>query len=82
LEGVQLKLSHNPGDQESSQKADMTRTHYLHNLSSVIGIIRQQSKTEWIGYGDDCTRYFFAKIKKRKIDPNILSIQDDHKHTR
>ncbi|KAJ8438353.1 hypothetical protein Cgig2_015280 [Carnegiea gigantea] len=75
-------LSHYPGDQESLQKADMTRAHYLHMLSSMIDIIRQQSKVEWIGYGDDCTRYFFAKIKKRKTNTYILSIQDDQGHTR
>ncbi|KAJ8422194.1 hypothetical protein Cgig2_000659 [Carnegiea gigantea] len=44
---------------------------------SVINIIRQQSKVEWIVYGDDYIRYFFAKIKQRKTDTYILSIQDD-----
>ena len=60
----------------------MTRAHYLQILSSVIDIIRQQSKAEWIGYGDDSTRYLFGKIKKRKIDTYILSIQYDQEHTR
>jgi len=82
LEGIQWLLSHNVGDQEALQKIDMTRAHYLHILSLIIDIIRQESKAEWIGYGDDSTRYFFAKIKKRKIDTYILSIQDDHEHTR
>ncbi|KAJ8419763.1 hypothetical protein Cgig2_030065 [Carnegiea gigantea] len=70
LEGVQLLLSQNPGDQEWLQKADMTRTHYIHILSS-------SSKARWIGYGEDCTRYFFTKIKQRKTATYILSIQDD-----
>ena len=48
----------------------------------MIDIIKQQSKAEWIGYGDDSTRYFFAKIKKRKTDTYILSIQDDQGQTR
>ncbi|KAJ8427844.1 hypothetical protein Cgig2_017892 [Carnegiea gigantea] len=52
------------------------------NKYVVIDIIKQQSKAEWIGYGDDSTRYFFAKIKKRKTDTYILSIQDDQGHTR
>ena len=60
----------------------MTRAHYLHILSSVIDITKQRSKAEWIGYGDESTRYFFAKTKKRKTDTYILSIQDDQGHTR
>jgi len=52
----------------------MIRAHYLQILSFVIDIIRQQSKAEWIGYEDDCTSYFFAKIKKKKTDTYILSI--------
>jgi len=75
-------LSQNPRDQETLQKVDMTRAYYLYILSSMIDIIKQQSKAEWIGYGDDSTRYFFAKIKKRKTDTYILSIQDDQGHTR
>ncbi|KAJ8429362.1 LOW QUALITY PROTEIN: hypothetical protein Cgig2_033194 [Carnegiea gigantea] len=34
------------------------------------------SKAEWISYGDDCTRYFFSKIKQRKTATYIYSIQD------
>ncbi|KAJ8420159.1 hypothetical protein Cgig2_021594 [Carnegiea gigantea] len=43
---------------------------------------RADLKDEWISYGDDYTRYFFAKIKHRKIATYILSIQDDKGQTR
>ena len=77
LERSQVGFSHHPGDQQRRQKADMVRAHYTHILSSVIAIIRQQSKAEWNSYGDDWTKYFFAKIKQRKTATYIHSIQDD-----
>ena len=60
----------------------MARAYYTHILSLMIDIIRQQSKAEWISYGDDCTRYFFAKIKQRKTATYIFSMQDDQGQTR
>jgi len=60
----------------------MARAHYIHIMSSVIDIIRQQRKAAWISYGDDCTRYFFAKIKQRRTATYISSIQDDQGQTR
>ena len=63
LEKIQDLFLHNPGSTEWKQKEVLGRAHYIHTLSSVIDIIKQQSKAEWIGYGDECTNYFFAKIK-------------------
>jgi len=31
---------------------------------------------EWISYGDDCTRFFFAKAKQRKLSTYIYSFHD------
>ncbi|KAJ8423588.1 hypothetical protein Cgig2_009242 [Carnegiea gigantea] len=82
LEKAQMMLSNSPGDIELLHHVEISRAHYIQILSSVIDIIKQQSKADWIGYGDESTRYFFAKIKKRKTDTYILSIQDDQGHTR
>ncbi|KAJ8419799.1 hypothetical protein Cgig2_030528 [Carnegiea gigantea] len=82
LEGVQLQFSEEPGNLEWRQKEEMARAHYMHIMSLVIDIIRQQSKAEWISCGDDYTRYFFAKIKRRKTATYIFSIQDDQGQTR
>ncbi|KAJ8434576.1 hypothetical protein Cgig2_008345 [Carnegiea gigantea] len=82
LEKAQLKLSENPGDTDLAQQVEESRVHYIQILSSVIDIIKQQSKAAWIGYGDESTRYFFAKIKKRKTDTYILPIQNDQGQTR
>ncbi|KAJ8426887.1 hypothetical protein Cgig2_002735 [Carnegiea gigantea] len=70
-------LSENPGDTDLAQQVEESRI-----LSSVIDIIKQQSKADWIGYGDKSMRYFFTKIKKRKTDTYILSIQNDQGQTR
>ena len=75
-------FSQHPKDHQWRQKVDLIRAHYIHILSSVIDIIKQQSKAERIGNGDDCTRYFFAKIKQRNTTTYIHSIQDDQGQTR
>ena len=39
-------------------------------------LIKQQSKVEWIGYGDECSRVFMARIKQRKALSSIYHIKD------
>ncbi|KAJ8423023.1 hypothetical protein Cgig2_028226 [Carnegiea gigantea] len=51
-------------------KADLEGAQ--HHLSLNTG----DSKAKWISYGDDYIRYFFAKIKQRKIATYIYSMQD------
>ncbi|KAJ8419291.1 hypothetical protein Cgig2_000308 [Carnegiea gigantea] len=41
-----------------------------------MSLIKQQSKIDWIKYGDNCTRFFFAKIKQRKPTTYTYSIED------
>ena len=41
-----------------------------------MSLIKQQSKIVWIKYGDDCRRFFFAKIKQRKLTTYIYFIED------
>jgi len=57
------------------------RDHYIRILSSSIDLIKQQSKAEWIGYGDDCTRLFFAHAKQRKLATYVYSLEDGKGHT-
>ncbi|KAJ8431545.1 hypothetical protein Cgig2_009623 [Carnegiea gigantea] len=52
------------------------RDKYISILSSSLALIRQQCKIEWIKYGDDCTRFFFARAKQRKLATYIFTIQD------
>ena len=40
-------------------------------------LVKQQSKVDWIQYGDDCIRYFFARVKWRKLELYIYSIRDE-----
>ena len=48
----------------------------------MIDIIKQQSKAEWISSGDECTKYFFANVKERKIATYIFTLQDEQGHTK
>ncbi|KAJ8431533.1 hypothetical protein Cgig2_009611 [Carnegiea gigantea] len=70
LESIQLKAMAEPKFQ--------ARQHYSQIVSSMIALIRQQCKVDWLNYGDDCMRYFFAKAKQRKVDSYVYSIQDNH----
>jgi len=52
------------------------RDRYITILSSSIALLRQQCKLDWINYGDDCTRFFFARAKQRKLATYIFTIKD------
>ncbi|KAJ8420803.1 hypothetical protein Cgig2_011602 [Carnegiea gigantea] len=39
-----------------------------------------KSKADWIGYGDDCTGYFFAQMRQRKVATYIHDLHDDKRH--
>ncbi|KAJ8430456.1 hypothetical protein Cgig2_030112 [Carnegiea gigantea] len=52
------------------------RANYISILSSSLAFLRQQCKMDWISYGDDSTRFFFAKAKQRKLTTYIYSIHD------
>ncbi|KAJ8420991.1 hypothetical protein Cgig2_010630 [Carnegiea gigantea] len=66
-----------PTNSKFQQNDRFLRDNYTRILSSVIDILRQQCKAEWISYGDDCTRYFFAKAKQRKTASYIYELQDE-----
>ncbi|KAJ8419640.1 LOW QUALITY PROTEIN: hypothetical protein Cgig2_030847 [Carnegiea gigantea] len=55
-------------------------TTYIDILSSSISLIKQQCKFEWIGYGNDSTRLFFAKAKQRKLVSYTYSLMDEEGH--
>ncbi|KAJ8439779.1 hypothetical protein Cgig2_029039 [Carnegiea gigantea] len=42
---------------------------------SVISLMKQQCKAEWIGFGDECSRLFMARIKQRKAMASIYFIK-------
>ena len=37
--------------------------------------MKQQCKAEWIGFGDECSRLFMARIKQRKVMASIYFIK-------
>jgi len=64
---AQLLLQTDPMSPQLLCKEREMRDHYTKLLSSMIDIIRQQCKAKWITFGDECSRYFFTKVKQRKI---------------
>ncbi|KAJ8424089.1 hypothetical protein Cgig2_008478 [Carnegiea gigantea] len=53
------------------------RNHSPNQMQRSISLLQQQSKQEWIKYGDANSRLFFAKSKQRKLATYIYSIKDD-----
>jgi len=76
LEILQYNYHRNPTDIATAHQEKEAREKYISILSSSLDLIKQQSKMEWIGYGDDCTRFFYAKAKRRKISSYIYTITD------
>ncbi|KAJ8425576.1 hypothetical protein Cgig2_003074 [Carnegiea gigantea] len=67
---------------ELKQAEEEKKAHYIKVMSSLIDINRQQSKAEWISYGDDRTKYFFTKTKQRKTATYIYELQYEQGHTK
>ncbi|KAJ8422664.1 hypothetical protein Cgig2_014509 [Carnegiea gigantea] len=54
---------------------DIAKTDLL-QLQHYIALFRQQCKLDWINDGHDCTRFFFARAKQRKLATYIFTIKD------
>ncbi|KAJ8420573.1 hypothetical protein Cgig2_025920 [Carnegiea gigantea] len=76
LTKLQQKLQEEPESILAIQAEKEARDRYIDILSSSMALMRQQSKIEWISYGDDNTRTFFAKAKHRKLAFYIYQIRD------
>ena len=77
LEAIQQQMIEDRGNFILQQQEKEARSHYINILSSVMDLLRQQNKIEWIKYGDNCTRLFFAKAKQRKLATYVYAINDD-----
>lgn len=77
---VQEMLNQDTGNEELLQKEVITRQHYVDINNSALSLIKQQSKAEWIAYGDECSKLFMAKIKQRKAINSIYTLRDRNDH--
>ena len=80
LESIQLEAMADPCHPDLQQQETQAREQHIYIVSSLIDLIRQQCEVDWLNYGDDCTWYFFAKAKQRKVESYAFTIQDDHGH--
>jgi len=81
LEEIQLQLQLTPHCPLLKQRESQQREHYIKVTAPALDLIRQQCKAEWIGYGDDNTRYFHVQMRQRKTATYIHDIQDDQGRT-
>ena len=77
LEEIQQQLQSYPRNAKLQQREKDCTSHYISILSSVMDMLKQQSKLEWIKYEDDCTKIFFARAKQRKRATYIYTIKDE-----
>ncbi|KAJ8422223.1 hypothetical protein Cgig2_027508 [Carnegiea gigantea] len=76
LTQIQSLLQADPLNVELSQQESQVRDKYISITHSAISLMQQQSKAEWIGLGDECTRMVTARIKQRKSMSCIFHIRD------
>ncbi|KAJ8426265.1 hypothetical protein Cgig2_008711 [Carnegiea gigantea] len=74
LTDVQEALALSPQNQTLLAKAQDLRTKYLDITASILSLMRQQTKMEWIGYGDSGSRLFFARAKQHKLASYIYTL--------
>jgi len=77
LTRILLLLQDDPLNSRTIHVEKEARSKYISILSSSMALIKQQCKMEWISYGDDNTRTFFARAKQRKLASYIYQIKDD-----
>ncbi|KAJ8420587.1 hypothetical protein Cgig2_032285 [Carnegiea gigantea] len=77
LTKIQQLLQEDPLNSRTIQAGKEARSRYITILSSSMALMKQQCKIEWISYGDDNTRTFFAKAKQRKLASYIYQIKDE-----
>jgi len=53
-----------PDDGSLKSQEKLARDKYKSILSCNLSLLRQQCKLDWIRYGDDCMRFFFARAEQ------------------
>ncbi|KAJ8453404.1 hypothetical protein Cgig2_008288 [Carnegiea gigantea] len=76
LTQIQSLLHNDPLNTELNQQESQVRDKYISINYSAISLMQRQSKAEWIGLGNECTRMFMARIKQRKAMTCIFHIRD------
>ena len=64
-----------PNDPVLVRQEQHAKEHYTKILSSSLALIRQQCKLDWLKFGDDSTRFFYAQAKCRKLATYVYSLQ-------
>jgi len=75
---IQTQLQADPYNKDLLIQEDIKRHHYVNITHSALALMKQQSNAEWIGFGDECSRHFMAKIKQRKALQSIYQIKDSN----
>ncbi|XP_060210448.1 uncharacterized protein LOC132637368 [Lycium barbarum] len=77
LDKAQEKLQADPLNMLLQQEERAQYTKYRHTSYMAEMFLQQQSKATWLKLGDDCTKYFFAVIRHRRLQQAITQLKDD-----
>jgi len=75
-------LHSNPRDAVLLAQEKEGKIKYLEVLKSSLTLLKQQSKQQWINFGDKASRLFFSKVKQRKLPNYGYAIKDGNGNRR
>jgi len=71
-----LDCQHNQGCLEESQRqlrSDLVRRLW-ENDAKIESLLRQKARTNWLKYGDSCTRFFHSSLKWRRLRNEVKGV--------
>jgi hypothetical protein len=73
---LQMNADNNPADNNEINKFFLNQKELSNEMHKESVNARQKAKVDWLTVGDDCTKFFYAKMSSRKHLNNIGCIID------
>ncbi|KAJ8429682.1 hypothetical protein Cgig2_004481 [Carnegiea gigantea] len=76
LRGPFKELSKDIFKPQLLRQEEECKANYISIIRSSFSLVKQQSKTNWIACGVDCTKFFFTRAEQRKLATYIYALPD------
>ncbi|KAJ8427731.1 hypothetical protein Cgig2_010249 [Carnegiea gigantea] len=78
LTQIQWQLYQDPHNSSLMWSKQQCRLEYLSLMKYSLSLMREQSNLDWLHYGDRCTKFFFVKLRWKRMSTYVYSLNDDH----